>query len=398
VNTRTEDLLKGFSEWLDQEGLIVPDSGGPLPDSVPRKGPGEDKRSHEDLVREFLHFEAGRLEGTADGSAELDYRAELEEKVDKQRELLDGAWGLIANAGGGDWSKETGHWQRVAAAWRDKAFGTLPAVVNSEQSPEDAAREMAKELGRLQVGMQELGFSLRPGPVRGAEVDTALNILREQAQHHEDLRENVKQAHVELGEALNRISRADAQTAFFKDRLVSETAALRAKYQEALAVLKGVWPAVTERELAKVLYGALEAEKAFQGAWVDLVAEDKAMWQRVAQRVHDRIAGSTDQEAVEYEKLAAKYAAAQHDLDLIEEWLTMNVPGIERGNMSTAELTLFVFHTTRQFAQMGLGVFRSMWPALQTFAGAIGLVWKDGTWQHVTDWEPASDPTSPSQG
>src|SRR6185436_12323712 len=35
-------------------------------------------------------------------------------------ELLDRAQGIISNAGGGDWTRETLEWQQAAAAWRDQ--------------------------------------------------------------------------------------------------------------------------------------------------------------------------------------------------------------------------------------------------------------------------------------
>lgn len=38
---------------------------------------------------------------------------------------LELAWGIIANAGGGDWTRETPDWQKAAAAWRDRV---MPAV------------------------------------------------------------------------------------------------------------------------------------------------------------------------------------------------------------------------------------------------------------------------------
>jgi hypothetical protein len=35
-------------------------------------------------------------------------------------DMIESAWGIIANAGGGDWSKESIEWQEAAAAWRDR--------------------------------------------------------------------------------------------------------------------------------------------------------------------------------------------------------------------------------------------------------------------------------------
>jgi hypothetical protein len=34
-------------------------------------------------------------------------------------DLLESAWGIIANAGGGDWTTQTAEWQEAARRWRD---------------------------------------------------------------------------------------------------------------------------------------------------------------------------------------------------------------------------------------------------------------------------------------
>jgi len=34
-------------------------------------------------------------------------------------ELISGAWGLIANAGEGDWTRESPEWQEAAKVWRE---------------------------------------------------------------------------------------------------------------------------------------------------------------------------------------------------------------------------------------------------------------------------------------
>ena len=48
-------------------------------------------------------------------------------------DLLSTAWGIIANAHGGDWVLANAEWRGAAARWRDRYFATLPG------SPEDAA-------------------------------------------------------------------------------------------------------------------------------------------------------------------------------------------------------------------------------------------------------------------
>ncbi len=42
-------------------------------------------------------------------------------------DLLEVAWGIIANANGGDWDKATPEWKEAAERWRDRYFAVLPA-------------------------------------------------------------------------------------------------------------------------------------------------------------------------------------------------------------------------------------------------------------------------------
>lgn len=41
---------------------------------------------------------------------------------------LEAAWGIIANAGGGDWRKESVDWREAAAKWRDRYHTLLKPV------------------------------------------------------------------------------------------------------------------------------------------------------------------------------------------------------------------------------------------------------------------------------
>jgi hypothetical protein len=40
-------------------------------------------------------------------------------------DLLEVAWGIIANAGFGDWTKESNDWQAAANRWRGEYFAHL---------------------------------------------------------------------------------------------------------------------------------------------------------------------------------------------------------------------------------------------------------------------------------
>jgi len=44
---------------------------------------------------------------------------------EKLADLLEFGWGVIANAGGGNWTLETPEWQEAAARWRENWFATL---------------------------------------------------------------------------------------------------------------------------------------------------------------------------------------------------------------------------------------------------------------------------------
>ncbi len=43
------------------------------------------------------------------------------------KEAVEIAWGIIANAGGSDWTRETEEWQKAAARWRDEFYFVRPA-------------------------------------------------------------------------------------------------------------------------------------------------------------------------------------------------------------------------------------------------------------------------------
>jgi hypothetical protein len=42
-----------------------------------------------------------------------------------EAELIMAAWGIIANAGGGDWTTESHEWQRAAENWRSQFHAWL---------------------------------------------------------------------------------------------------------------------------------------------------------------------------------------------------------------------------------------------------------------------------------
>lgn len=53
--------------------------------------------------------------------------------MEKKDDLLEAAWGIIANAYGGDWSlaSEASGWKKAAEKWRDKYHAQLPVCESS---------------------------------------------------------------------------------------------------------------------------------------------------------------------------------------------------------------------------------------------------------------------------
>ena len=50
----------------------------------------------------------------------------------KEQNLLELAWGLIANANEGDWDKATKEWKEAAERWRDEYHKTYVPLKNEE--------------------------------------------------------------------------------------------------------------------------------------------------------------------------------------------------------------------------------------------------------------------------
>jgi hypothetical protein len=55
-------------------------------------------------------------------------------------DALEAAWGIIANAGGGDWTKEAPEWQEAAARWRDTVMPALAARLRADTATEGEDR------------------------------------------------------------------------------------------------------------------------------------------------------------------------------------------------------------------------------------------------------------------
>jgi hypothetical protein len=65
--------------------------------------------------------------------SELEHYAAREIKRLEESEEL--AWGLIANAYGGDWDKASPVWKEAAERWRDRYHSNLPAIPGDAERP-----------------------------------------------------------------------------------------------------------------------------------------------------------------------------------------------------------------------------------------------------------------------
>lgn len=62
-------------------------------------------------------------------------KPERMEWTSMNNDLLESAWGLIANKFGGDWDKATPEWRAAAECWRDKYHKTRPDVPDRPDDP-----------------------------------------------------------------------------------------------------------------------------------------------------------------------------------------------------------------------------------------------------------------------
>ena len=56
-------------------------------------------------------------------------------------DLIDAAWGIIANAGNGDWLTEHPEWQEAAAKWRDQFISAFSPNASNERRQEPPERK-----------------------------------------------------------------------------------------------------------------------------------------------------------------------------------------------------------------------------------------------------------------
>ena len=91
----------------------------------------------------------------------------------------DDAWGLIANAHGGDWSKASDEWQAAATRWRDAWTSVRPtASAQGEPSLEDCQRAAIEATRERHPNASDLALLLSPDEAAQVAAVRALCLSR----------------------------------------------------------------------------------------------------------------------------------------------------------------------------------------------------------------------------
>lgn len=104
-----------------QKRYIYDDDGTKVP--IEDVGPGTMFSQDEFFAQQHEAREA--LNAAAELATVKPPEAKLDTSVWHHGNLLEWAWTLIANAGGGDWTTQTPEWQHAAASWREVYNTTL---------------------------------------------------------------------------------------------------------------------------------------------------------------------------------------------------------------------------------------------------------------------------------
>ena len=59
------------------------------------------------------------------------------ERIKRLEETLIGAWEIIANVSGGDWTRQKPHWQDYVFKWRDDCFNPIMKELSELRAKED---------------------------------------------------------------------------------------------------------------------------------------------------------------------------------------------------------------------------------------------------------------------
>jgi hypothetical protein len=95
-------------------------------DAIPDNLYTKEQRDYVDSVKPenykdiILHYMRMRDNITKDRNSFEQKTYKLEKEQSKLKDMLETAWGIIANAGGGNWDLESDEWQEASKKWRDQ--------------------------------------------------------------------------------------------------------------------------------------------------------------------------------------------------------------------------------------------------------------------------------------
>jgi hypothetical protein len=107
--------VKRSGSAMQFDGLTTPEKW-PFTIVVAVAKPGNERAVQ--LAKDF-NDKMSAIAPTVQADAPGQSAAELRQLNRRQLDALELAWGVIANAGGGDWKRESADWQEAAAKWRE---------------------------------------------------------------------------------------------------------------------------------------------------------------------------------------------------------------------------------------------------------------------------------------
>lgn len=335
-------VLERYSEFLDRQGLIVAGAEDDIGvKDNPRKKPGEDGRTHEQLVDDFLKHD---LRSSDEFQVPSGWHVPDQQLEDLQRKLA----------------------------------GTEDMLRHEQQERVQAQRLLADRAHY--VPRQELDG-----------VQRRLEALDEQ--YRESLASHLNRDETE--------ARDRGEIKRLKTKYVEELGAMREQLTRAYKILAGAFPPIPDADMARILYDQHPApldEDWDEGTWEQLTDAQKSVWRAYAERLRQEWS-STQHEPIPYQVLAEDWGQMNYEHTRVMTLLREKVPGLEVGPQgSVADAVEVLLDSISGIVQFGMGVIRSTWPAIQTMMRVMGYQWQDGEWRQVpaAEWEPA-EPTQPAQ-
>jgi hypothetical protein len=331
-----KSVLTRYSEFLDQQGLVIGD-GHVARLANPRKAPAEDKRSHEQLVEDFLDSD----------------------REDEHESAMPPGWHLPD--------------QRVADLEMD--MGALKQRLRLEEGRRASA---------------ELLMTDRAHYVPREEYDRAERLYRElDKAYAESMALHLHRDNVEAG--------LNGDVTRLKTMLVKEQERLRGHLTKAYGILAGACPPLPDTDLARVMYevcGVMVQD-------YDLTPEDwetlgepwRVKWQKAAEQL--RAAWSTVEAGpMPWMQMAQEWAAAKQELMDIDELIQQYAPGLERRIgpydwMATSDAVRALFTIVRDVALTGKSIIQAGWPVIEGMMTIFGYEMQVPTVRRVDQWEAA---------